>query len=166
MAWQTKGDVMRRLLGGTLVGLSSTLIMEYAASFLYKRESEEVRQKEEQRRKDDMPTITLVRKLASALGRQLGDESAERLGIVAHFAFGSGGGPLIVMLTRFGTDPVKAGLAVGMGMWVPVDEGLDPVAGLTAGAGAFSPVTHLRAAAAHAVYGLSGGLLVAAGARD
>jgi hypothetical protein len=157
---------MKRFLGGTLVGLSSTLIMEYAGSFLYERESEHVRQKEEQGRKDAMPTITLARKLASALGRQLDDQSAERLGTAAHFAFGSGGGPLIVMLTRSGMDPVKAGLTVGMGMWVLVDEGLNPVAGLTAGPGAFSPVTHLRAAVAHAVYGLSGGLLVASGARD
>jgi hypothetical protein len=157
---------MKRFLGGTLVGLSSTLIMEYAGSFLYERESEHVRQKEEQGRKDAMPTITLVRKLAAALGRQLDDPTAERLGTAAHFAFGSGGGPLIVMLTRSGMDPVKAGLTVGMGMWVLVDEGLNPVAGLTAGPGAFSPITHLRAAAAHAVYGLSGGLLVAAGARD
>jgi hypothetical protein len=29
-----KGEVMKRLLGGTLVGLSSTLIMEYAGGFL------------------------------------------------------------------------------------------------------------------------------------
>jgi hypothetical protein len=72
-----------------------------------------------------MPTITLVRKLASALGRQLDDQSAERLGTIAHFAFGSGGGPLIVMLTRSGMDPVKAGLAVGMGMSVLVDQGLE-----------------------------------------
>ncbi len=157
---------MRRLLGGTLVGLSATLIMEYAGSFLYERESEAVRHKEEQGRKDDMPTITLVRKPAAALGRQLDDKSAERLGTVAHFAFGSGSGPLIVMLTRSGMDPAKAGLAVGMGMWVLVDEGLNPIAGLTAGPGAFSPVTHLHAAAAHAVYGLNGGLLLAAGARD
>lgn len=157
---------MRRLLGGTLVGLSATLIMEYAGSFLYERESEEARQSEEQGRKGDMPTTTLMRKLASALGRHLDDHSAERLGTVAHYAFGSGGGPLIVMLTRSGMDPVKAGLTVGMGMWVLVDEGLNPVAGLTAGPGAFSPATHLRAAVAHAVYGLSGGLLLAAGARD
>jgi hypothetical protein len=157
---------MRRLLGGMLVGLSSTLIMEYAASFLYERESDDVRHKEERGRKDDMPTITLVRKLATVLGHPVDDKTAERLGTVAHFAFGSGGGPLMVMLTRSGIDPVKAGLAVGMGMWVLIDEGLNPVAGLTAGPGAFSPVTHLRAAAAHAAYGLSGGLLLAAGARD
>jgi hypothetical protein len=43
---------MRRVLGGTLAGLSSTLIMEYAASFLYERESEDAPRAEERGRQD------------------------------------------------------------------------------------------------------------------
>ncbi|MHB8659648.1 MAG: hypothetical protein ACYC91_17200 [Solirubrobacteraceae bacterium] len=113
--------------------MSSTLIVEYAGSFLYERESEHVRPQGGTGPQGPHAHDHAGAKLASALGRQLDDKTAERLGTAAHLAFGSGGGPLIVMLAHSGMDPVKAGLAVGMGMCVLVDEGLNPAAGLTAG---------------------------------
>ena len=47
-------------------------------------------------------------------------------------------------------------------MWVLVDEGANPVLGLTPPATAYPLVTHVRALAAHLVYGVAlGGLLLA-----
>jgi hypothetical protein len=154
---------LRKLIGGLVVGLSATLIMEYASSYLYERESEAARQQEERGRKDEMPTTTLVRKLAGAVGSQLQDDSAQRLGMATHYAFGAGGGLAMIAVHQAGVEPVRAGLLVGMTIWALVDEGFNPLAGLTSGPAAFPAVTHMRAAGAHAVYGLVGGLLLAAG---
>ena len=113
-----------------------------------------------------MPTTTLVRKVAGTLSRELEDETAQRVGMLAHYAFGAGGGPAMVALQRAGVEPVRAGLLVGLGIWVAIDEGFNRLAGLTAGPGEFPAVTHVRGGLAHAVYGLAGGLLLAAGAHD
>lgn len=157
---------MRRVLGGAVVGLSATLLMEYVSSFLYEREGGDARERENRGRTDDMPTTTLARKLAGAVGRELDGEKAERLGTATHYVFGAAGGPATVALREAGMDPIKAGLVVGVGMWVFVDEGFNVVAGLTAGPRQFAVVTHARAALAHVAYGLTAGLMLAAGAPD
>lgn len=157
---------MRKVLGGAVVGLSATLLMEYVSSFLYEREGGDAREREDRGRKDDMPTTTLTRKLARTVGRELDDEKANRLGTVTHYVFGAAGGPAALALHQAGMDPIKAGLVVGVGMWVFVDEGFNVVAGLTAGPGQFAVVTHARAAVAHVAYGLTAGLMLAAGAAD
>lgn len=156
---------MKKMLGAAFVGLSATLLMEYVSSFLYERESEDAREREERGREDDMPTTTLMRKFANAVGEELDDAQAERLGTMTHYVFGAGGGPAAAALYQAGMSPVSAGLVIGMGMWVFVDEGLNALGGLTAGPGQFAAVTHARAAVAHAAYGLTAGLMPAAGER-
>lgn len=152
---------MKRVAGGLVAGLSATLLMEYASQAIYARQSDASREREEQLR-TEMPTTVLVRKAAALFGTDLSDRTAERAGMIAHYGFGAAGGPSAQLLARR-VDPVKAGLAVATGMELVVDQGANTVLGLTAPTWEFPAVTQVRAVAAHAVYGIALGLLLAAG---
>jgi hypothetical protein len=135
--------------------------MEKAATLLYERQSEKARRREEELRQE-MPTTVLVRKVADWRGAKLGDEQANRLGMWVHYGFGAAGGPVAMVLARTTPlGPLPAGLAVGTAMFVFVDEGANYVLGLTPPATEWPWVTHLRALAAHLVYGLVLGALLA-----
>jgi hypothetical protein len=156
---------MRDALLASCAGYGATVVMERAANALYERESEPARQREDELRQE-MPTTTLVRKVAAGLDRKLDDERTNQLGMWVHYGFGASGGPAAVALmaaTRL--SPMAAGLAVGTGMWVFVDEGANTLLGLTPPPTAFPLVTHARALAAHLVYGIVLGSLLAGGRR-
>jgi len=63
---------MRKLVGGLVAGLSATLLMEYASTFLYQRQSAPTPERKEELR-EELPTTVLVRRAARALGRELGE---------------------------------------------------------------------------------------------
>ncbi|MGH8873937.1 MAG: DUF1440 domain-containing protein [Acidimicrobiia bacterium] len=139
--------------------------MERASTFFYERQSEEARRREEELRQD-MPTTVLVRKVADWRGMKLEDEQAERLGLWLHYGFGATGGPVATVLARTTPiGPLSAGLAVGTAMFVFVDEGANYVLGLTPPAPEWPLVTHVRALAAHLVYGLAHGSFLAVAGR-
>lgn len=153
------------VLGSAVAGVGATLMMEYASSWLYEREDEQARAREEQLR-SAMPTTVLVRKTAGVFGRELADEQADKLGMLVHYAFGASGGPAAKVLMARGLSPVQAGLGVAAAMSVVVDEGLNTVLGLTPPPQAFPWQAHARGGAAHAVYGLALGLMLSAGDED
>lgn len=153
------------IIGSAVAGLGTTLLMEYASSWLYEREDEHARTREEQLR-PGMPTTVLVRKAARLLGRELEEDRATKLGTWTHYAFGAAGGPTAKLLTARGIPPLKAGLAVATGMSVFADEGLNTLLGLTPPPKAFPWQAHARGCAAHAVYGIVLGLMLSAGAEN
>ena len=157
-----QGRPLTRLLGSLLVGLAATFVMEYTSGFLYDRQSEESRQREEELR-PDMPTTALVRKAARRANVELSDDQAEKAGTFAHYAFGAGGGFAAVALARRGVSPVRAGLAVATAMEAAVDQGANTLLVLTAPTWRFPLVTQVRAVAVHAVYGLAIGSMLEAG---
>lgn len=77
--------------------------------------------------------------------------------------FGAAGGPAALLLTRLGTSPLRAGLAVATAMEVLVDEGMNTLLGLTAPPREWPWQARVRGVAAHIVYGVALGLLLAAG---
>jgi hypothetical protein len=77
--------------------------MEKASTFLYARQSEEARRREEELRQE-MPTTVLVRKVADWQEVKLEDEQADRLGMWVHYGFGAAGGPVAVVLAK--TTPI------------------------------------------------------------
>lgn len=156
---------LRRMTGGALAGLAATLFMEHASTSFYNRQSAQSREREEQLR-TEMPTTTLVRKTAALLGTELDDQRAETLGTLSHLTFGAAGGPAALLLRRLGLGPIGAGLAVATGMEVVIDQGMNTFLGLTAPPRAWPWQAHARGVVAHAVYGVSLGLLLAAGAED
>lgn len=149
---------------GSLAGYVATVVMERASMKMYEAQSESSRRREEQLR-PEMPTTALVRKAGEAVGTHIGDERSERLGMGVHYLFGASGGPAAAALMRLGLGPLPAGLAVGTGMWIAVDEGANAALGLTPPAIEFPLVTHARALAAHLIYGIAVGALVGAGRR-
>ncbi len=153
---------VQRVFGGALAGLGATLFMEQASTWLYDRQSDQSRAREE-RLRTEMPTTTLVRKTAGMLGRELDDEYAGKLGTAAHYFFGAAGGPAAQLLMSLGASPVKAGVAVATAMEVFVDQGMNTALGLTPAPSAWPWQAHARGVAAHAVYGAGLGLLLAAG---
>jgi len=150
------------LLGRLPAGLSATLLMEHASSFLYGRQGEGTREREEELR-TEMPTTALVRKAAAGLGRNLDEGLASHLGTGTHYAFGAAGGPVAALLTNRGVSPVGAGLAVAAATELGADQGMNTVLGLTAPTWHFPLLTQVRALVAHLVYGLALGLLLATG---
>lgn len=102
---------MMRFAGGPVAGLSATLLMEYVSQALYDRQSVPSREREEELRAE-MPTTTLVRKVARLTGAQLNDATAERLGTVtgptvtharavaAHIAYGAALGLMLAAGAR------------------------------------------------------------------
>ena len=149
------------LVWSSLAGYAATLVMERAANLLYQRQSQSSRQREEQLR-PEMPTSTLVRRVGEMIGTKVEDKRAKKLGTIVHYAFGASGGPAAAFIQRQGIGPVAAGLAIGAGMWVVVDEGANAVLGLTPPAPDWPLITHVRALVAHLVYGvaLGGALMV------
>jgi hypothetical protein len=110
-----------------------------------------------------MTTTALVRKAASALGRELEEGQAARLGMAAHYAFGAAGGPAAAVLAGRGAGPARAGLTVAAAMELGADQGTNTLLGLTPPSWRFPVITQVRAFVAHLVYGLCLGLLLVAG---
>jgi hypothetical protein len=138
-----RGRWARDLLTGLGAGYGATRVMEKASTFMYERQSEEARNREEELR-EEMPTTVLVRKVADWRGVKLEDEQADRLGTWLHYGFGAAGGPVAAILARTtAIRPLRAGLAVGTAMFVLVDEGANYVLGLTPPAPEWPAVTHL-----------------------
>lgn len=152
---------MQRLIGASLVGLGATLFMEYTSSWLYGKQDQAARDREEQLR-PGMPTTVLVRKAAGLIGSELDDQAAEKLGMIAHYAFGAGGGPAALALRRLGVSPIAAGLAVAGAMELAVDQGMNYLLDLTAPPATWPWQAHARGVAAHLAYGTAVGLMLAA----
>lgn len=76
--------------------------MEYGSTFMWERQSGQSRNREEELR-EEMRTTVHVRKAARLAGTELGDDRAERLGVIAHHP--SAGGPVAVALTQAGATP-------------------------------------------------------------
>lgn len=140
-------------------GYAATLLMERVSNWVYGRQPQATREREEALR-SEMPTTTLARKLAGALGAELDDTRASQIGNVLHVVFGAGGGPATDALIRCGVPPMAAGMATGLGMFVFVDEGFNTVAGLTPPPGAWPVGTHVRAFVNHVAYGAALGVLL------
>lgn len=154
--------VAKDFVWNSLAGYAATVVMERFANFFYDRQSQSSRQREEELRQE-MPTTTLVRRAGEMVGTRVEDERAEKLGMAVHYAFGASGGPAAAIIRRRDVGPLAAGLSVGAGMWVVVDEGANAVLGLTPPAPEWPLVTHIRALAAHLVYGVALGGLLAVG---
>ncbi len=150
-------------IGSALAELGATLFMEYASTWLYNRQSDTSRQREEQPR-TEMPTTTLVRKTAALARLNFDDERAQKLGMLTHYGFGAAGGPAALLLTASGIGPLKASLSVATAMEVFVDQGMNTALRLTPHRPGNGPGrrTHVGVAA-HAIYGAALGLLLAAG---
>ncbi len=157
------GNTIGHAVVATAGAFAAGKVMDKVTTAFYERQSDSSKHKEESLRADPMPTVTLVRRVGEMTGRKVDDETAEKVGMLAHSGFGVAGGPVASLLhRRTGLNPFAGGLAVALGMSLLVDEGLNYVLGLVAPAPEWPAVSHVRGVAGHLAYGLVLGTAIAA----
>jgi hypothetical protein len=137
-----------------LVGYTASRTMDAATTWFYGRQSEASKRREQEL----APGGTLVqlgKQLGRAVGRDLTDESAGRVGLAVHRTLGSSYGMAAAALMGRGVPPLIAGLGVGTAAFLLVDEGTAlPL--ITA----YPLESHARGVVGHATFGLAAGLLL------
>ncbi|MCF6736820.1 hypothetical protein [Blastococcus sp. KM273129] len=100
--------------------------------------------------------MQLGKQLGAAVGRDLDDGAAGRVGLVVHRTFGVLYGITAAALVRRGLPPIVAGPAVGTAAFLLVDEGT-ALPTLTT----YPLTSHARGVVGHATFGLAAGVLLA-----
>jgi hypothetical protein len=139
---------------GALAGYTASRTMDMATTLFYRRQSEASKRREQEL----APGGTLVqlgRQLGSAVGRDLSDESAGRVGLAVHRTLGVLYGVAAAALVRRRVPPLAAGLGVGTAALLLVDEGTS-ITQFTA----YPVESHMRGVVGHATLGLALGVLL------
>ena len=139
---------------GALVGYTASRTMDAATTLFYARQTDASKRREEEL----APGGTLVqfgKQVGAALGRDLSDAQAARVGLTAHRTFGVTYGIIANALARRGRRPMHAGLAVGSAAWLVVDEGT-ALPTFTS----YPVESHLRGVVGHGAFGLAAGALL------
>jgi hypothetical protein len=139
---------------GALVGYAASRTMDQATTLFYASQTEESKRREEEL----APGGTLVqmgKQLGAALGRDLSDEEASRVGLAVHRTLGVCYGMGAAALVGKGFRPLVAGLTVGPVAFVLVDEGA-AISQLTD----YPLESHMRGVVGHGAFGLAAGTLL------
>lgn len=148
------GNTAGNVVVGGLVGYVASRTMDAATGRFYERQSATSKAREEQ----IAPGGTLVqvgRQVGSMAGQELDDEAAARTGLRAHRTLGVLYGMIAALLVRRGVAPLRAGLLVGAGAFLVVDEGTS-LSALTD----YHLESHLRGVVGHGTLGLVIGSLL------
>ncbi|HEV7904078.1 MAG TPA: DUF1440 domain-containing protein [Pyrinomonadaceae bacterium] len=105
---------------------------------------------------DDAPERLANAISVGVLDRELTDSEKDAAGTIFHYAMGTTSGALYGAVAEF-VPGVKAGagLPFGAAVWLAVDEGLVPAAGLSKSPAEYPLSIHAYALASHLVYGLT-----------
>jgi len=142
------------LVTGALVGYAASRTMDAATTAFYARQDEASKGREQELAPGGT-LLQLGQQLAGAVGRSADDAAAARIGVSVHRGLGVSYGVLAAALVRRGWSAWAAGLTVGAGAFLVVDEGT-ALPQLTD----YPPVSHLRGVVGHATYGLAAGALL------
>lgn len=148
------GNSAGNIVVGGLVGYVASRTMDVATGRFYERQSDASKAREQ----EIAPGGTLVqlgRQIGSTTGRELDDEAAGRAGLRAHRTLGVVYGMIAAVLVRRGVAPLRAGLMVGAGAFVVVDEGTALPAFTE-----YPLESHLRGVVGHGTLGLVIGMLL------
>lgn len=146
---------------GAIAGAAATWLMTRVTTWLYSRESEQAKTKENQARGDRTAYETAAEKMAAAAGTQLDEDSRKAWGNAIHWTTGIGAAVAYAALRRRMPAVTAArGLAFGAGVFLVLDEFLNTALGLTPGPRAFPWQAHARGLGGHLAYGLAAELLL------
>jgi hypothetical protein len=147
-------DIAGDLIKGAVAGAVATWAMGRTTTWLYEREPERVRNRENEARGGQSAYTNLAESLAGLAGVELSDDGKSRGGTAIHWATGIVAGMNYAALQRYRPE-ISAGFGVpyGMGMYLVLDELLNPLLGLTPGPAAFPWQAHARGLAGHVVFG-------------
>lgn len=139
---------------GAMAGYVASRTMDQATTWFYERQTEESKRREQEVALGGT-LVQLGKQVGEALGSELSEEDAGRVGLAIHRTLGMSYGAIAAALIRRGTRPLKAGLAVGAAAFVLVDEGT-AITQVTD----FPAESHLRGVIGHATFGLAAGVLL------
>ena len=148
-----------------VAGYLGTRAMEPIGSWMYERETQADRDREEAVRPGP-PYRIAAQKTAALLGLELSEPALDKAALVFHYGLAVSWAPTYALLRRHTSlGPVAAGLASGAAMSALVDEGLTPVLGFSAPNRAYPVAAHLRGVVAHLAFGLAVAAVTEAGWR-
>jgi hypothetical protein len=148
------------LVTGALVGYAASRTMDAATTAFYARQSEASKQREHELNPGGV-LLQLGRRAGAAVGRDLDDETAGRVGFAIHRSFGIAYGIVTAALVRRGWNPWAAACGVAAAAFVLVDEG-SALPQLTA----YPLASHLRGVVGHSTLGATTGALLSLRDRD
>ena len=142
------------LIKGAVAGAAATWLMNQVTTRIYERESDEVKTRENHARGDQTAYASAAHELARISGVELSREQEARAGTAIHWATGVMAGIKYAIFRRY-WPAITAGRGVpyGLAFYLVMDEGLNPLLGLTPGPAAFPWQTHARGAAGHVAFG-------------
>jgi hypothetical protein len=145
---------LQTVVTGALVGYVAGRTMDAATTAFQARQSEASRRREQELAPGGV-LLQLGRQIGAALGRDLDDAAAGRIGFAIHRSFGVAYGILAAALVRRGWNPWTAGCGVAAAAFVVVDEGsaLPQLAD-------YPLVSHVRGVVGHATLGVTTGALL------
>jgi Protein of unknown function (DUF1440) len=156
MSMRRNTDVMTNALKGAVAGAVATWTLDRVTTYMYEREPEPERRREDRARSGRTAYESAAEKVASLLGRQLSEQERQRLGVAIHWLLGIGAGVAYAMYGRNIPAFRRAGGGgFGTAFWAAVDEGLVTLLGLTPPPKAFPWQTHARGLAGHLAYGVA-----------
>ena len=151
---------LQTVVTGALVGYVAGRTMDVATTAFQARQSEASRRREQALSPGGV-LRQLGRQVGAAVGRDLGDAAAERVGFAIHRSAGVAYGILTAALVERGRSPWTAGFGVAGAAFVVVDEG-SALPQLTA----YPLASHLRGVVGHATLGATTGALLSLLDRD
>ena len=128
--------------------------MDVATTAFHARQSDASKRREQELAPGGV-LLQLGRQLGAAVGRNLDDEAAGRVGFAIHRSFGIAYGILTTVLVRRGWNPWTAAFGVATAAFVVVDEGT-ALPQLTA----YPLASHLRGVVGHVTLGTTTGTLL------
>jgi hypothetical protein len=153
----TPADVLTDAALGALAGAAATAAMGPLTSYLSRHQAEPTRRQERSvsERLGDPPTVKVARKAAAALATSVPPWRHSLAGNVVHYGFGTFWGAVLGGLSaRWRTLPPGTGVALGILLWLSMDEAALPALGLGAKPSDYPRETHVRVLAGHVFYGI------------
>jgi len=153
----TAADVLTDAALGAIAGVAATAAMGPVTSYLSKRQPEPAKRQEKKvnERLGAPPTVKVAQKAVAAVGKSLPPRRHSLVGNVVHYGFGTFWGAALGALTaRWKPLPPGAGVALGILLWMSMDEAALPALGLSARPREYPRETHVRGLAAHVLYGV------------
>jgi hypothetical protein len=160
-ALETDNDGRPRSLGadmlkGAVAGVAATWLMNKATTWMYEREAEVARQKEDEARGGGTAYANAAARAASALDVELTDSQRKTAGTALHWILGTTAGAAYgVARSRWPAVARAGGLPFGVGFFLTMDELMNPLLGFTPGPQAFPWQAHARGLGGHVVFGLA-----------
>jgi hypothetical protein len=153
----TAADVLTDAALGAIAGAAASAAMGPLTTYLSKHQPEHARRQElaVNERLGAPPTVKVAEKAAFTVGKALPSHRQSLAGNVVHFGFGTfWGAALGALSARWKPLPPGAGVALGILLWLSMDEGALPALGLSGKPKEYPRETHARSLAAHVVYGV------------